>query len=645
MFDFIRNHIKAIQIGVMIFILPGFFLFGIDGFNKMGNKSETVAVVAGQQIGQLEWEAAIKDDTDRIRQNSPTIDPKIFDSADFRYAALERLVRQRVLATAATQLHLNVSDQRLASELMQNPALAALRKTDGSIDEIRYKELLAPQGLTPQGFEARVRSDLSVQQVVASLSKSGMLPASLADVALNAYFERREIQLLNYLPSEFAKQINPNDAEVEKFYKANTPLFQATEKASIEYVVLDMESLKKTVNPSESEIKAYYDQNASKLSAPEERKASHILINVAKSANADERQKAKKQAQDLLNQLKKSPASFAELAKKNSQDAASASQGGDLGFFTRGSMVKPFEDAVFAMQPKQMSDVVESDFGYHIIQLNEIKPSKVKSLIEMRPDIEADLKKQQAQKKYAEAAEIFTNTVYEQSDSLKPVAEKLKLEIKTAQDVTRQANPTVRSPLGPLANAKFLNLLFSSDALDKKRNTEAFELGGSQLIAGRVVAYTAAQTKPYIEVKELAQRLLIAQLSTEMARKEGAAKWAELKLAPDSAPANLGAALLVSRDVLNQQPPKLVDAVLKAKTDKLPAWVGVDLGSEGYKVVRINKVGEGAQALAAQNRDQYLQVWSSAEGNSYYDYLKEKLKVVIKAPKLDKKLEAKNTPN
>jgi peptidyl-prolyl cis-trans isomerase D len=642
MFDFIRNHNKAIQIGMMIFVLPGFFLFGIDGFNKMGEKSETVAVVAGQNIGQIEWDAAIKTDAERISQSSPTIDPKLFDSAEFRYAALERLVRQRVLATAATKLYLNVSDQRLAAELVQNPLLAALRKPDGSVDDVRYKEILAPQGLTPQSFEARVRSDLSAQQVVSSLAKSGMVPASLADVALNAYFERREIQILNYSPAEFAKQIKPTDAEVEAFYKSNTALFQATEKASIDYVVMDLEGIKKTINPTEIDLKSYYDQNASKLSGTEERKASHILINAPKSASADERKLAKKQAQDILEQVKKTPTQFADIAKKQSQDSASAVNGGDLGFFARGAMVKAFEDAVFAMQSKQISDLVESDFGYHIIQLNEVKLPKTKSFAEMRPEIEAELKKQQAQKKYAEAAEVFTNTVYEQSDSLKPVADKLKLEIRTAQDLARQPNSTQR---GPLSNMKFLNLLFSSDSLDKKRNTEAVELGGSQLVAGRITAYTPAQTKPFLEVKDLAQSMLTAKLSAEMARKEGAAKWAELKLTKDAVPSNLGDNLLVSRDVQNQQSSKLIDAVLKANVNQLPAWVGVDLGAEGYRVVRINKVGEGAQLLANQNRDQYLQVWSSAEGESYYEYLKGKFKVVIKASKTDNKLEAKNKSN
>jgi peptidyl-prolyl cis-trans isomerase D len=245
-----------------------------------------------------------------------------------------------------------------------------------------------------------------------------------------------------------------------------------------------------------------------------------------------------------------------------------------------------------------------------------------------------------AQKKFAEAAEIFTNTVYEQSDSLKPVADKLKLEIQTAQNVTRQASPNIR---GALANTKFLGVLFSSDAIDKKRNTEAVEMGGNQLVAGRIVSYTPAQTQPLADVKDRAQAMLISRMSLDLARKEGAAKLAELNAANASEvlPAQISAPLVVSRDALQQQSPKLVDAVLRADSGKLPIWLGVDLGGEGYRVVRLTKLVEGSPVAAAQNRDQYLQVWSNAENTSYYEYLKDKLKVQIKVTKPDAKTDSK----
>jgi len=644
MFEFIRTHNKAIQIVLFIFVLPGFFLFGIESFTAMGEKSETVAVVDGRKIGQIEWDAAVKEDVERIRQSSPNIDPKVFDTHEFKYASLEQLVKGRVFATAAQKLHLHVSDQKLASELLQNPVLAALRLPNGKIDEAKYKELLAPQGISPQNFEARVRSDLSIQQVLQSLSKSGMVPASLADLALNAYFEKREIQTLSFTPESISQKVKPTEAQIETFYKDHQNLFQAPETAAIQYVVLTLEGIKKTLTLNEADAKRYYEQNGDRLSAAEERRASHILIAAAKSAKSDERSKAKKQAEELLVEIKKAPNQFAQLAKTHSQDPASATNGGDLGFFARGAMVKPFEDAVFAMQPKQVSDVIESDFGYHIIQLAEIKSPKKRSFLDMRAEIEAELLNQAAQKRFVELAETFTNMVYEQSDSLKPVAEKLKLEIQTAQQVTRQASPGER---GPLTNSKFLDAVFSSDSIDKKRNTQAIELGGSQLVAGRIVSHTPARTQPLAQVKDRVQAILTERMSLELARKEGVAKLGELTkegaVIDPALLASLGTPVVVSRDALQHQPPQLVEMVLRAAhSNKLPLWLGIDLGSEGYRLVRVNQVlDRAAQPLAAQNRDQYLQVWSNAESASYYEYLKEKFKVQIKVPKPDAKIGSK----
>eukprot|EP01041_Mallomonas_annulata_P022325 gene22325-42592_t len=156
---------------------------------------------------------------------------------------------------------------------------------------------------------------------------------------------------------------------------------------------------------------------------------------------AADRQKAKEKAQALLEQARKAPATFAELAMKNSQDTGSAPNGGDLDFFARGAMVKPFEDAAFAMKKGDISDVVESDFGFHIIKLTDVKAPKQPVFEEARAGLEAELRVQQAQRKFAEVAETFTNGVYEQSDSLQPVADKLKLKVQTATGVTRTPAP------------------------------------------------------------------------------------------------------------------------------------------------------------------------------------------------------------
>jgi peptidyl-prolyl cis-trans isomerase D len=419
MFDYVRKHTKIMQLLLFILIFPAFALVGIDGYSRFNEKGEPVAVVDGTTIRQPEWDEAHKREVERLRQSMPNLDPKLLDSPEAKFATLERLVRERVMAAAADKQRLNTSDQRLARDLSENPNIAALRRPDGSLDVERYKQLVGAQGLSPEGFEARVRQDLSAQQVLAGLNSSGLNAGALVDQTLNTYFERREVQLQGFSTAEFAAKATPSEDQLAQFYNNNPQLFQAPESASIEYIVLDLEAAKKGIVLKPEDVKTYYEQNAARLSGQEERRASHILITAPKSASAADRAAAKAKAEALLAEVRKAPSSFADVAKKNSQDPGSAANGGDLDFFNRDAMVKPFSDAAFAMKKGDISNVVESDFGFHIITLTDIKAPKQKTFEEMKPEIEADLLKQQAQKKFAELAEGFTNAVYEQAESLK----------------------------------------------------------------------------------------------------------------------------------------------------------------------------------------------------------------------------------
>ncbi len=630
MFDLIRKHIKIMQILLFILIVPSFVLFGIDGYSKFRDQGDAVAVVDGQKILQGEWDNAHKNEIERIRTSMPSLDPKLLDSPEAKYATLERLVRDRVMAAAASKQNLTASDQRLARDLQENPSIAALRKPDGSLDLDRYKQLVGAQGLSPEMFEARVRADIASRQVLAGMGASGMASPATADIALNAFFERREVQLARFNAGDYASKLTLTDAQLEQYYKDNPAFFQAQEQANIEYVVLDIESIRKSIALNPDEVKAYFDQNAQRLAGNEERRASHILIAAPKTASATERQAAKAKADELLAQVQKSPDSFADVAKKNSQDPGSAVNGGDLDFFGKGSMVKPFEEAAFTMKKGDISPVIETEFGYHIIRVTDIKLPKQKTFEEMRPEIEADLKKQQAQKKFAEVAESFTNSVYEQADSFKAVAEKLKLEVKTANNVQRKPAP---GATGPLANVKLLNAVFAPDAVEKKRNTEAVDLGVSQLASARVLQYTPARTLPFAEVKDRVKDRLLAVQGAEQARKDGAAKLAAWQAAPASAATPESA--VVSRDQSTKLPGNLVETALRADSAKLPALVGVDLGAQGYAVVKIIKVleREAKGDSLTQDRQQYTQWWSNAEAAAYYNVLKDRFKAEIKVSK------------
>jgi len=630
MFDFVRKHTKIMMAVMFLLIIPAFVLVGVDGYRRMNEAGATVAKVASRSITQAQWDAAHKNEVDRLRQQMPGLDAKMLESPQARYETLERLVREAVLEEAMTDSHLFVSDARLAKELQQNPAIAGLRKPDGQLDMERYRALVASQGLTPDGFEARVRHDISVRQVQSGLVNSAFAPKGVADMALNAFFERRDVQIARFKPADFSDNIKLSDADVEAYYKANSVLFQAPETVDVEYLVLDLDGVKKTITVAESDLRTYFEQNAARSDAKEERRASHILINAPKDMRAAERQKAKEVAQQLLLKVTEKPDTFAATASKFSQDTGSAAKGGDLEFFGRGAMVKPFEDAVFAMRKGEISQLVESDFGYHIIKLTDVKTPPKPTFEGSRANLEAELKNQQAQRKFAEAAESFANGAYEQSDTLKPLAERLKLEIKTAKGLQRNAAPGTS---GVLANPKLLAALFSPDAVEKKHNTEVIETGSSELVTARVSVHTPARTLPLDEVRVQVKARLLSSRAGETAKAEGIARLAAWKTSPDAS--SLKEAVVVSRERGQAINGGLLEALMGADAQTLPAWVGVDLGAQGYAVARINKVlprNAPEAAAAAQERTQFSQWLASAETQAYVELLKKRFKVQIKVP-------------
>jgi peptidyl-prolyl cis-trans isomerase D len=246
----------------------------------------------------------------------------------------------------------------------------------------------------------------------------------------------------------------------------------------------------------------------------------------------------------------------------------------------------------------------------------------------MRPELEAEVKTQLAQKRYAEAAVEFTNMVYEQPDSLKPAIDKFKLEPHTATDVRRTP---AAGAAGPLANPKFLEALFSADSIRNKRNTEAIEIAPNTMASGRVVKYEAAHQLPLADVKAQVRERLVTLQAAALAHKNGAARLAELR-APAATATMSEASITVSRAQPRELPPALLEAVLKASVTTLPAYVGVDLGDEGYAVAKVVKVlgRDPIAADATRAQAQYAQAWGDAESQAYYAALKTRMKVEIR---------------
>ena len=420
---------------------------------------------------------------------------------------------------------------------------------------------------------------------------------------------------------------------VKKFYDQNQTQFEIPEQVKVEYVILSLDSMLSQISVSDAEIKARFEGHKDKYQQPEERRASHILI-VAKTEG--EKAAAKAKAEEVLKEVRKTPAKFADLAKQYSQDPGSAKSGGDLGYFGRGMMVKAFEEAVFKQKEGEISDVLESEFGYHIIKLTGIKTAKVKSLDEVRADIVSELKREAATRKFAESAEAFNNTVYEQSDSLQPAAEKFKLKIQQSGWLKKNPDQREAAALGPLANEKILASLFSEDAVKNKRNIEAYEIAPNTLLSARVVEHVAASTRPLESVKNDIEKLLKAQEAATLAKNTGESRLEELKKGGDDklAWSSLkSASRMQSRDL----PPAAVRAVFKAEVQKLPAYAGASVGGAYvlYKIVKVNAPEKLDETRRNALQNEYAHILAQEELSAYLNALRARYKIDINKAALE----------
>ncbi|WP_431262572.1 peptidylprolyl isomerase [Roseateles chitinivorans] len=623
MFDFVRKHTRLFQFILLILIVPSFVLVGVEGYSRfMEGGNTAVASVDGHKITQAEWDDAQKKQVERMRAEAPTMDPKVFDSPEVRKDVLENLLRERVLAAVVADEHRTISNDQLLELIRTDPQLAPLRDVETA------KRIAAQQGLTVDGLLQSVRQSLQINGVLGPIAQSALPTQSSANLAFDALLQQRELQFQTFAAKDFAATLTPKDADLEAYYKDPkvAAKFQLPESADIEYVVLDAGALAAGVTVNADDVQKYYDENKARFTSDEERRASHILIKAGGDMAAADKAKAKAKADELLAEARKNPAGFAELAKKNSEDPGSATNGGDLDFFGKGAMVKPFEDAVYALKKGEISNVVQSDFGYHIIMLTDVRGGQVRPFETVKAGIEADLRRQLAQKRYTEQADSFSDMVYSDADSLKPAADKFKLTIQKAT-VQRKA---AADATGVLASPKLLEAVFAADSLKDKHNTAAVEAGGNQMVSARVIAYKPARVPPLAEVKPLLTMAWVQDHAAQAAKKAGEARLAELQKGGDAK--GLGEALTVSRAKPGTLPQKALDQVLRADASKLPAYVGVDAGNGDYLVVKIDKILPRDPALIDPKRaaEQYARAWSTAEMAGYYNVLKAEYKAAIK---------------
>jgi peptidyl-prolyl cis-trans isomerase D len=577
----IRKHAKGWLAKVILgLIAVTFALFGIDSYMSGDRTGGLVAEVGDAGISRDELAREIQAQSDRMREAlGPAFDPALTETADFRKQVLDSLVERKALLQDAQKLKILAPDAYITAVLAQIPAF----QQDGKFSQQRYEAVLRQNGRTPVAFENELRQGFMLEVATSPVALAAFpSSASLMQIA-RLVAQQREIAWVDLPASAVTAQVKVTPADVEREYTANRAAFTEPEQIRAEYLVLDMAAVVAGIAVSDQAVADYYDANAAKFGQPEQRSASHILIAADANADAATRAKAKAKATELMQALQKAPQRFAELARTESQDPGSAAQGGSLGSFGRGMMVKPFEDAVFSMKPNEIRGPVESDFGYHVIRLDGVEAAKVAPLVEVRAAVVEELRKQQAQKSFADLAENFSNLVYENAQSLQPAAAATKLSVQQSGWMS------AKTAAAPFNHATLSTALFSAESIKTKQNTEAIEVQPGTLVAARVIEHRPARLRPLAEVSAAIEAELRAKQSAKLLAEKGEETIKTLT-GGDEPGLAWSAFRMVGRQPSAELDATGVKAVFRLSADKLPAYTGFARPDGSYRIVRVSRV-------------------------------------------------------
>ena len=567
---------KAAQVILALILIP-FALFGIDSYLNQAGNNLSIAKVNGYKIALPEYNRAIENVRNRMMTEGKKVDPAMFDSFEFKESVVDGLISKQLVNNDIKKSKFKITDQQLSQYVIGMPEF----QKEGKFSQELYDKVLQNNQLTPKKFEESIRNDLLIQQVRDGLQKLTFIPPNNLTETLKATSQQREISVAEFKTKEYMAKANIAEKDMQAFYDQNKSKFVAPEQVKAEFVVFSLASILPTINVTDDEIKAFYKTNADKYQNQQQREASHILIAASKNAPPAEKAKAKAKAEDILSQIRKNPKMFEELATKYSQDPESAKKGGELGAFGRGMMVKPFDDAVFSMKVNEISNIVESDFGYHIIKLTKII-GEGGGFDSIKPQIKAELIYQKGQEKFAALAEEFSNKVYEQSSSLDAVSKKFNLPIQKTDWISRNDSDKF------FKNETLMNALYSKESIKDHRNTEAIEVTPNNLISARVIDYKAQSTKPFADVKKNIEDYLKFESAKKTVASEGEAA---LKTIGDtSRKIDWQPAVLVDRKNTKGLSEAVINHAYKMPTDKLPSYSGFVDGNNGYVIVKVNKV-------------------------------------------------------
>ena len=613
---------------ILALITVPFALFGIDSYLNQAGSNVAVAKVGSDKISIQEYGNAIETVRNRMQSEGQKVDSAMLETPAFKQSVLDGLITRRLVNAEIHRANFKISDAQLSDHILAMPEF----QENGKFSEDLYQKTLEQNKLTATKFENSIRGDLVTQQAREGLARLVFVPKSVAEQTLQFAHQKRDVSTAEIKVAAFVSQVKVTPEQIKAYYELHKDKFKVPEQVKLEFALFSAAGLVAQSSVTDAEVKAFYDENSAKFQGDEQRHASHILIAFGVGAKDADKAVAKGKALDILAQLKKNPKQFEELATKFSQDPGSAAKGGDLGSFARGAMVKPFEDSVFSMKKGQISDLVESEFGFHIIRLDDISGAS-SSFESMRSQIKGELSWQKAQAKYAELTEDFSNTVYEQSGSLQPVAKKFNLQTQTSAWMSREDGAKY------FKSDKLMAMVFSDEVLKEKRNTEAVEVSPNNLVSARVLEYKPAAPKSFDDVKVGIEAVLKLEQAAKLAKEKGDATLAKLKAGEIVKDLEWIEPLTIDRKTAQGLTEPVMNQVFKINTAKLPSFAGFIDGNRAYTLVQVSRVDnaladdETKSTAEAELEGAVAAEYISAYGKS----LKAKTEIVVNRKLLESK--------
>lgn len=438
-------------------------------------------------------------------------DPRAFETIDNKRKTLDDLIDQSVMRMAASSLGVAISDAQVREAIRSIPSF----QVDGKFDPQRYQLLLASQvpAQTPRGFEQAIREELQQSLLTSQVAASAFMTPSEMQRLLRLIGERRDVSFVMLPPPE-ADTAPVGDAEIAKWYAAHKAQYRTPEMVTIEYVDIDGSALPPPPPADEAALRSRYEQEKARFVEPEQRMASHILVHVAADADAKAQQAAKAKAEKLAAEARQPGADFAALARANSDDAGSKASGGDLGWVEKGVMAEPFEQALFAMQPGEVKGPVKTDFGWHVIQLREIKAGKQTPFEDVRAELEREQAGADRDRAFNDLTGKLVDQVLKNPTSLAAAAKSVGLPVQKLGPFARDGGT------GVAANQAVVRAAFSESLIQDGTVSDPIEVGPEHSVLLRVVQHSPEREQALAEVRER----VVAEIHGERTRKAAQAE-------------------------------------------------------------------------------------------------------------------------